>query len=262
MSESANRTLPTVLVLDDDPDIREEMCECLEDEGFHPLPAGNIESAWAQLEAHTVDLLLVDQQLPDGNGLDFAKAVRQQSGVGLIIVSGKTDVIDRVVGLEVGADDYITKPFSDRELIARVRTVLRRTNPAKYDAAAAKDSGVSISSANGPRPENDDTFEFLEWRLEMSAYRLMDPTGQEIALTTAEFELLRAFVENANRVLSRDFLMDRVHGRDWYGYDRGIDGLVSRLRSKVKPTATQSPLIKTIRGAGYMFTPKVQRDTR
>ncbi len=235
-----------VLVLDDDPDILDEVCETLSDDGLDTLRAESGAALWALTEKHKIDLFILDLVLPGENGLNIAKDIRRQSDVGIIIVTEKSDETDRVVGLEIGADDYITKPFSPRELLARVRTVLRRTKGCTYP-----DSG----RASGDERE---IAEFCGWKLDLSARHLSDPEGVEVPLTTAEFELLRVFVDSPNRVHSRDYLLDRVHGRDWAGYDRGIDGLVSRLRKKITPEPGTPEFIKTVRGAGYLFAPKVQ----
>jgi two-component system OmpR family response regulator len=244
MTHKSSNTRPTVLILEDDRATLEEVEETLIDGGFVTLSAGNIHEFKDLSKHHIIDFFLIDLNLPDGNGLTLAKEIRAESDVGIIIVTGKTSEIDRVVGLELGADDYITKPFSPRELLARVQSVLRRTHGSTWPRRA-KDSGVGIA-------------EFLDWTLDLGSrhLRLQDGTGVE--LTTAEFDLLKAFVESPNRVLSRDFLLDQLHGLDWNGYDRGIDGLVSRLRRKIQQPLQPEPLIKTVRGVGYMFTASVK----
>lgn len=236
----------TVLIVEDDRETLEEVSETLSDEGYRTLKAGNAAEFWAQLEKQTVDLILLDLILPDENGLSLARKIRQRSKVGIIIVSGKTAEVDRIVGLEVGADDYVTKPFSPRELLARVRSVLRRTGGQTLglESLPATDTNTSI-------------MEFDNWRLDPTAYSLFDASGNEVNLTTAEFKVLLIFVEHPNRVFTRDQLIDRLHGQDWAGYDRSIDGLVSRLRRKVHPGPKTPEYIKTVRGVGYMFTPKV-----
>lgn len=230
----------TVLILEDDKDIREEVVEALADEGFLTLAAGNIQIFEELKKHHIIDLFLIDLNLPDGNGLTLTREIRAESEVGIIIVSGKAGEIDRIVGLEVGADDYITKPFSSRELLARAKSVLRRTRGNTFPKTLI-DSGAGIA-------------EFLGWKLDLGSRHLLAQDGREIELTTAEFDLLRVLVKSPNRILSRDFLLDQLHGQSWGGYDRGVDGLVSRLRKKFKQPAETIPLIKTVRGAGYMFT--------
>jgi DNA-binding response OmpR family regulator len=235
----------TILVLEDEPLILDEVRETLIDDGFIVLTAGTAAALWKQSEKHRIDLFLLDLMLPDGNGLEIAKTLRQKSDVGIIILPGKKGETDRVVGLEIGADDYVTKPFSSRELSARVASVLRRTKGSVYPGRVQEGAG------------NAEIVAFAGWILDLAARHLIDPDGGDVHLTTAEFELLNAFIEGPNRVHSRDYLMDRVHGRDWAGYDRGIDGVVSRLRKKFKPKHGGPDIIKTVRGAGYIFTPKV-----
>ena len=244
MTHQSSNTRPTVLILEDDRATLEEVEETLIDGGFDTLSAGNMQEFKDLGKQHIIDFFLIDLSLPDGNGLTLAKEIRAESDVGIIIVSGKSSEIDRVVGLEVGADDYITKPFSSRELLARVQSVLRRTHRSTWPRTAS-DSEEGVA-------------EFLDWTLDFGSrhLRLQDGTGVE--LTTAEFDLLKAFVESPNRVLSRDFLLDQLHGLDWAGYDRGIDGLVSRLRRKIQQPLQPEPLIKTVRGVGYMFTASVK----
>ena len=246
MTEENPCNHPTILVLEDDVDTLDEVSEALSDEGFHTLRAESILALGELTESHVIDLFLIDLNLPDGNGLSLAREIRGKSDVGIIIVSGKTSEIDRVVGLEIGADDYITKPFSPRELLARVQSVLRRTKGSTYPDAISDSAAQQI-------------VEFLDWTLDLGSHHLVAKDGNTIELTTAEFYLLRAFAAAPKRVLSRDFLLDQVHDYDWFGSDRGVDGLVSRVRKKFKQPVGTSPLIKTVRGAGYMFTPNVRK---
>ena len=243
MTKLSSNTLPTILIIEDDRDTLNEVKETLSDEGFLTLTAENIQRFEELKEAHVIDLFLIDLNLPDGNGLTLARDIRGRSDVGIIIVSGKTSEIDRVVGLELGADDYISKPFSPRELLARVQSVLRRTRGNTFPGTTV-DSGEKIAA-------------FLDWKLDLGSRHLCAKGGEGIELTTAEFDVLRAFVQAPHRVLSRDFLLDKLHGLDWVGYDRGVDGLVSRLRKKMKQPVGAVPLIKTVRGVGYMFTATV-----
>jgi two-component system OmpR family response regulator len=244
MTKLSSNTFPTILIIEDDKETLDEIKETLSDEGFLTVTAGSIQG-FEELKAHhVIDLFLIDLNLPDGDGLILAREIRGVSEVGVIIVSGKTNEIDRVVGLEIGADDYISKPFSPRELLARVQSVLRRTRGNTFPRTTV-DSGGNIA-------------EFLDWKLDIGARHLSAKGGEGVDLTTAEFDVLRAFVEAPHRVLSRDFLLDKLHGLDWIGYDRGVDGLVSRLRKKMKQPVEAVPLIKTVRGVGYMFTATVK----
>ncbi len=237
----------TILVLDDDPDIREEVCDALDGDGFKALAAENGTKLWALAKSNHIDLFILDLTLPGESGLALVTRIRQKSDVGIIIVTGKTGETDRIVGLEIGADDYVTKPFSPRELVARVRTVLRRTRGNVYPGMTREPAGKDIAR-------------FGNYLLDMGAHHLKTVDGEEVPLTTAEYELLKTFVERPNRVLSREFLLDSIHGREWAGYDRSVDGLVSRLRRKLKPAANEVQLFATIRGAGYMFTGAVRRN--
>lgn len=243
MTDPRSSTSPTILILEDDRDTLEEVEETLSDEGFVTFSAQNVQAFKTLTTHHVIDLFLIDLNLPDGNGLAVAREIRGESEVGIIIVSGKTSEIDRVVGLEMGADDYITKPFSPRELLARVHSVLRRTRGSTFPTKIIE--------------SNQEIAEFLDWKLSFSSRHLIAKDGTAVELTTAEFDLLKAFVKSPNRVLSRDFLLDQIHGLDWVGYDRGVDGLVSRLRRKTQQPAETAPLIKTVRGVGYLFTASV-----
>ena len=235
----------TILALENESLLLDLIRQTLVDNGFNVLTAETADDFWALVENHRIDLFVLDLMLTDGSGLDIAKTIRQKSDVGIIIVSGKKGETDRIVGLEIGADDYVTKPFSFRELSARVTSVLRRTKGCFYPGDGQKDA------------DKTGVVEFVDWTLDLEARRLLAPDGNDVHLTTIEFELLRVFIEGPNRVHSRDYLMDRVHGKDWAGYGRGIDGVVSRLRKKFKSEDGGPDIIKTVRGAGYMFTPKV-----
>jgi len=234
----------TIIVLDDDPDILDEIAETLVDEGFDVLTVSTGAELWAAADKHPIDLFILDLMLKDESGLNIAQELRSKSEVGIVIVSGKSNETDRVLGLELGADDYVTKPFSPLELLARVRSVLRRTKGSSYPGLAHKPAGQGI-------------VEFCGFKLDVGACHLTDPGEKPIPLSTAEFKLLRSFVDSPNQVLSRDYLLDSIRGREWAGYDRGVDGLVSRLRRKIKPPDGNPQLIKTIRGTGYMFTATV-----
>ena len=246
MVKAATTGSATILILEDEELILEEIQESLEFEGYATIGARSIKEAWENIDGVTINLFLVDLNLPDGSGINFTKLLRKDSDVGIIIVTGKVDEIDRVVGLEVGADDYISKPFSSRELVSRVRAVLRRTKQWSYPQA---DEAIS---------ESHEVFEFGEFTLDASSRFVSGLAGEEIPLTTAEFDLLLTFLQQPNRALSRDFLLDQIHGNDWYGYDRGVDGLVSRIRRKFS-SGDGAPLIKTVRNIGYLFSPVVRK---
>jgi adenylate cyclase len=234
----------TILVLDDDPDILDEIAEALVDEGFDVLTVSTAAELWVAAGKQAIDLFILDLMLKGESGLNIAKELRGKSEVGIVIVTGNSGETDRILGLDVGADDYVTKPFSPLELTARVRSVLRRTKGSSYPGLVQKPPGQAI-------------VEFCGFKLDVGAHHLTDPEDKPIPLTTAEFELLRSFIDSPNQVLSRDYLLGSIHGRERAGYDRRVDGLVSRLRRKIKPPDGNPLLIQTIRGIGYMFTASV-----
>ena len=199
------------------------------------------------MAADPPDLVLLDLGLPGEDGFSIARQLREHWRCGLVIVTGRGDAVDKVVGLEVGADDYVTKPFDLRELLARIKAVLRRLAPAPAEAASA--------AAPGPPPRN--TMHFAGFTLDTAARRLLSPQGQEIALTTGEFDLLCAFAQHAGRVLSRDFLLEQTRGREAAPFDRTIDVQVGRLRKKLELDAEDPQIIKSVRGAGYILVPPV-----
>ncbi len=239
-----------ILIVDDDPRVRKLLVNYFEEQGFGTMQAEDGPTLRACLKQGDIDLIMLDIGLPGEDGLTLAREVRGKSAVPIIIITGKGDVVDRVVGLELGADDYITKPFHLREVLARVRSVLRRSPPATLDQAAVTPMQVA--------DETTETITFAGWRLDLTARDLRAPDGEPVVLTTAEFDLLLAFAGNANRPLSRDTLMDRTRGRDWTPFDRSIDTQVARLRKKIETDPNNPQLIKTVRGLGYLFTPKVE----
>ncbi len=216
-----------VLIVDDEPRIRTMVRRYLVEEGLQVSEAGDGAAMRAALERDRIDLVLLDLVMPGEDGLSLARDIRRTSDVPIIMVTGKGDLIDRVVGLEAGADDYIAKPFHLREVLARIRTVSRRAR------APAPEAPPTAGEPAG------DILAFDGWRLDMARRSLRSPTGGDVTLSAAEFELLRAFVQNPNRVLSRDQLMDLAKGRDWAAYDRTVDTQVMRLRkrsSRIPPT--------------------------
>jgi two-component system OmpR family response regulator len=234
-----NSELPALLIVDDDPAIRDLVRRYFLAQDFAVHEAGDAATARAVLAREAVALVLLDLGLPGEDGLALARHLREHWQGAVIIVSGRGDPVDRVVGLEIGADDYVAKPFDLRELLARVRSVLRRVQPRTASPA--------------------ESLSFAGFRLEPGARRLLDPRGDEVVLTTGEFELLMAFIEQPQRVLSRDALMQRIHGRDSGPYDRAIDVQVGRLRQKIETDAASPALIRSVRGVGYLFAASVTR---
>ncbi|MDX8354986.1 response regulator transcription factor [Cognatiyoonia sp. IB215182] len=233
-----------ILIVDDDPKIRTVLRRCLEGEGATVLEAGNKAETLAAVSAHPIDLITLDLDLGDDDGFDVARTVRNQSKVPIIMVTGKDDVIDRVVGLEIGADDYIIKPFHLREVVARIKSVLRR---------ARNDGPPKPTFANGT----------TAWRFDdlvavIDEMKLFDRDGALIELTSGEFKLLEVFLKRPKRVLSRDQLMDLIGSHSYTPLDRTIDNQIARLRKKIERNPAAPRLISTIRGIGYSFTCDVQ----
>lgn len=233
----------TVLVVDDDPTVRELLGDYLGDNGYHVLSAVNGPQARAVLEEQAPHVVILDVGLPGEDGLSLARFIREQYDIGILMVSGAGDTVDRIVGLEVGADDYVGKPFDLRELRARLKSVLRRYQRDHSPPPAAE---AAHDSRRLP---------FGAALLDLESHQLFAQDGREIAITSAEFDLLRIFAERPNRPLSRDQLMTLTRNRDWDPFDRSIDIRIARLRKKVEADPDNPKSIKTMRGVGYMFVP-------
>ena len=238
-----------ILVVDDEPQVRLLLRRCFEGEGYRVTEAAGRTEVIELLSRLTFDLVTLDLNLADSDGLTVAREIRERSSVPIVMVTGKGDTIDRVVGLELGADDYITKPFHLREVLARVRAVLRRSGMGTVAPATALPSQAAPGRG---------TLAFAGWVLDTGKRELADADGTPCELTTGEFDLLALLASNANRVLSRDQIMDQLKGHDWTPYDRTIDNLMVRLRRKVEPEPERPTLIKTVRGIGYTLTADVK----
>ena len=241
-----------VLVVDDDPKIRALIRKCLDIEGLAVVEAEDVQSALSQVESDNFDLITLDLHLGGGDGFDVARQVRYNSDVPIIMVTGKDDVIDRIVGLEIGADDYITKPFHVREFLARVRSVLRRAETRQR---------TSPPTAPPPAVSQDaeDGFEFDGLIARCESLELLDRDGSAIELTSGDFKLLNAFLNNPKKALSRERIMDLIDGPEWNPLDRTIDNQVARLRKKIERDPVRPALIKTVRGVGYILATDVVR---
>lgn len=234
---------PHILVVDDDPQIGEIVTRYLSGQGLRTTVAGDGTAMRAALEEERVNLVLLDLGLPGDDGLTLTRELRDRWQLPVIIVSGRGEAVERIVGLELGADDYVTKPFDLRELLARIRSVLRRSQLQQTPVA----------------PGQRDSFSFEGFHLDASARRLSDADGREIPLTTGEMNLLLTLLEHPNQVMSRDQLMSRIHGRDPGPFDRAIDMQIGRLRRKIEADPANPALIKSIRGTGYLFAARVKR---
>ena len=237
---------PHLLVVDDDDEIRELARRYFTSNGFRVSGVADGAAMRRALAAETVDLVLLDLGLPGEDGFDLTRYLRNEWCGPVIIVTGRGESVDRVVGLELGADDYVTKPFDLRELLARVRSVLRRS-------ATTRSADASVV------PAAAETIRFAGFRLDAAARELATSDGTPIPLTTGEYELLQIFLARPNRVLTRDDLISRMHGRSAGPYDRAIDVQVGRLRRKIEADPAQPQIIKSVRGAGYLFAAKPQR---
>ena len=234
-----------VAVLDDEVEITVLLAGYLSGHGFR---VSQLHSGRALMDLMASDppaLVLLDLGLPGEDGFAIARQLREHWHCGLVIVTGRGDAIDKVVGLEVGADDYVTKPFDLRELLARIKAVLRRLSP---------EPTASITAASASKSR----LRFAEWELDTAARRLTDPKGRDVPLTSGEFDLLGVFARNAGRVLSRDFLLEQTRGREAAPFDRTIDVLVGRLRRKVEADPEDPQIIKSVRGAGYILVTTVK----
>jgi two-component system OmpR family response regulator len=232
-----------ILLVDDQREICDLVQEYLSGEGYRVSTAQDGTEMRRVMAQSPVDLVILDLMLPGEDGLTLARSLRQDSSVGIIILTGRGEIVDRIIGLEMGADDYLPKPFHLRELLARVKSVLRRASSRGTDKQAAP----TRSKAR-----------FAGWNLDLSSRELYSPAGKEVRLTTGEFDLLAAFVNNPNQVLSRDQLLDLCRNRKAGPRDRTIDVQVGRLRSKLEDDPKKPTMIKTVRGRGYIFTPEVE----
>lgn len=229
-----------ILIIDDEAEIRALLRSALEAEGFRVLEAANAKEAYAHLEQTPISLVTLDLNLAGADGLTIARELRAKKNTPIVMITGKGDAVDRIVGLELGADDYISKPFVMREVIARVRAVLRRyLNTAEVERETPQSEGKRYA--------------FEGWSIDLGRREVRQPDGKPCELTTAEFNLLALLVQRPGRVLSRDELMDLLKGHEWTPMDRSIDALVARLRKKLEPDSERPQLVKTVRGIGYVF---------
>jgi two-component system OmpR family response regulator len=236
-----------ILIVDDDPGIRTLMSSFLDKHGFHTDTAGDPVEMRERLAGARYDLIVLDVMMPREDGLSALRELQRRDGPPVIMLSAVGTDVDRIVGLELGAEDYLAKPCNPRELLARIRTVLRRWR-----------SGTGTAIAADPPARAEGEYRFVGWRMSVNVRTLNDPAGELVLLSDGEFRLLRAFVEHPRRVLTRDQLLDFARGEDSEHYDRAIDVQVSRLRRKLGGRDGHD-LIRTVRNEGYMFVPIVER---
>jgi two-component system, OmpR family, response regulator len=236
------QSAPHILIVDDHRELRDLVSRALTNEGLRVSTAADGRAMRQVLADSRIDLILLDLMLPGEDGLSLCRSLRAESNIPIIMLTAKGDELDRVIGLEMGADDYLPKPFGSRELVARIKAVLRR----------GKDNASTGQSALRPKH-----YQFDRWRLDTGARELIRDDGTTLPLSTGEYDLLIAFVERPQRVLSRDQLLDLARGRAANALDRSIDTQVSRLRRKLERDPGDPKIIKTVWGGGYMFTPAV-----
>ena len=234
-----------VLVVDDDLDIRSLLRDYLEKNGYRVTAVGDGKAMWAAFDEVRPDILVLDVMLPGTDGLTLCRNVRARSGIPIIMLTARGEETDRIVGLEMGADDYLPKPFSPRELLARIKSVLRRAR----------------TLPDNLQPEAARRIRFAGWTLDIATRNLLSPAGVVVALSGTEFKLLRIFLAHPNRVLNRDQLIDLMLSRDASPFDRSIDVQVSRLRHRLDEDAKERAIIKTVRGDGYVFAAAVEVST-
>ena len=238
-----NKTRHHILLVDDEASIRDPLGSYLERQGFRVTEAADAKAARGALAGFDIDIVLLDIMMPGEDGLSLTRSLAEANGPPVILLTAKSEETDRILGLEIGADDYVVKPFSPRELVARIKVVLRR-------------------GANGGRviQTSGAVFHFEGWQLRTAQQQLIDPAGVLVPLSSGEYRLLEALVERPGHVLNRDQLLDLTRGRVAGPFDRAIDNQISRLRRKIEPDAKDPTYIKTIWGGGYRFSVEVKRD--
>jgi len=242
-SPMVETTQTRLLLVDDEPSLREPLASYLERQGFAVEQAASAAQARAMLAEDVPDLVLLDIMMPGEDGLSLCRHLTETRAIPTIFLTARGEATDRIVGLEIGADDYVVKPFEPRELVARIRSVLRRSL-----------RGVAL-----PEAQAAEDFMFDDWRLDPLKRRLIAPDGAVVAISSVEFRLLLAFVEHPRQVLDRDRLLDMVQGREAHLFDRAVDNQVSRLRRKIEVDSRNPQLIQTVWGGGYLLAADVRR---
>ncbi len=239
MAETAEH----IVVCDDEPDIRDTVGEYLELQGYRVSAVDGGPALRELVDKEKVDIVVLDIMMPGEDGLSLARFLRERGDTAIIMLTASGETVDRIIGLEMGADDYLAKPVDLRELLARIKAVLRRTT-----AQAAVSGG-------GPAKSSESAVHFGSCLLDIDQHKLFGADGEEIAITAMEFNLLKVFADHSGRVLNRDQLLEMAHDRDWDPFDRSIDIRISRLRKKIEQDPAKPQVIKTVRGVGYIFSP-------
>ena len=227
----------SILIVDDDPEIRRLLVDYLARNGFEAFAARDGREMWQALERHAIDLVVLDLMLPDTDGLTLCRDLRAKSSLPVLMLTARGEETDRIIGIEMGADDYLVKPFNPRELLARIKSILRRTRALPPNL----------------RPEPARYMRFSGWTLDTASRLLTAPDGVATPLSGGEYRLLRILLDHPNRVLNRDQLTELIHGREAEAYDRAIDVQISRLRQRLRDDSREPALIKTVRGEGYVL---------
>jgi len=238
--------LDHILIVDDDPEICHLLRDYLEKNGFRATAVSNGKALWRTLDDKQIDLVVLDLMLPGEDGLELCRNLRARFDIPILILSALGEETDRIIGLEMGADDYLPKPFNPRELLARVKVILRRTRSLPGTTAETETRSRLL---------------FAEWKLDLITRNLVSPAGVVVPLSAGEFRLLRVFLEHPKRVLTRDQLLELTQGREALAFDRSIDVLVGRLRRHLGENAREPRIIQTARGAGYILAAEVQTES-
>lgn len=241
-----NPLTPRILIVDDDIEIRSLLADYLEGQGYETATAPNGEAMWQALRNSRVDLIVLDINMPGDDGLTLCRNLRTQSSTPVIMLTARGEPVDRILGLEMGADDYLAKPFEPRELLARIRSVMRRSK------------GNTVSPAHAPGKQK---LHFAGWTLDVNAGHLISQDGVVVMLSFAELRLLKVFLDHPNRILNRDQLLSFTQGREADAFDRSIDVQVSRLRQKLNDDARSPQIIKTVRSGGYILVAPVTQES-
>ncbi len=232
-----------ILLVDDEASLREPLADYLTKQGFRVQQASDASQARSVMNAFQFDIILLDIMMPGEDGLSFCRHVREKTEIPVIFISAKGEELERIVGLELGADDYVTKPFSPRELVARIKVVLRRT---------------SNGNGNGVKPGSGAIYQFSGWTLKTDQRSLIDSEGVTVPLSSGEYQMLLALLSRAGQVLNRDQLLDITQGREAHAFDRAVDNQISRLRRKIEADPKNPAIVKTVWGGGYVLAGDVQ----